>query len=255
MVTRRNVVTIVSVLALALLIVSCGRTVSAGGNPQADTDSQFQQAVTSALPGISVVGRGVVNAAPDVALVDLGVAIVASEANEAFSENTTRMKAVMDVLTANGIQEQDIQTVSYNMWIEQVYDRDGQPTGENRYHVVHQVRVRVRDLETTGDLLQQALEAGANNVGGISFGVADSAALQGEARDKALVNAQAKAEQLAKSLGVKLGAPRQVIELSGQATPFPAAHVVEGIGGGPVPVSGGEFSVTVDIQLVFDISE
>jgi uncharacterized protein YggE len=198
----------------------------------------------------------VVNAQPDVALVDLGVSVVDTDANEAFNENTTRMEAVMDALKEMAVQEQDIQTVSYNMWIEQVYDREGQPTGENRYHVIHQVRVRVRDLDKTGELMQQVLEAGANNVGGITFSVADSAALQREAREKALADAKAKAEQLASSLGVQLGAPRQVNELSGHLMPLPAAYA-EGIGGGggPVPVSGGEFSVMVDIQLVFEIAD
>jgi uncharacterized protein YggE len=91
-----------------------------------------------------------------------------------------------------------------------------QPTGENRCHVIHQVRVRVRDLTATGALLQKALEAGANNFGGISFGVDDIAALQSEARDIASADAKAKAEQPATSMGVKLGAPRQVSELGGQ---------------------------------------
>jgi uncharacterized protein YggE len=54
----------------------------------------------------------------------------------------------------------------YGMWIEQVVDREGQPTGESRYHVVNQVRVRLRDLIKTGEFLQKVLsEAGANNAG------------------------------------------------------------------------------------------
>ena len=51
------------------------------------------------------------------------------------------------------------------MWIEQVVDREGQPTGESRYHVVNQVRVRLRDLSKTGEVLQKVLEAGDNNTG------------------------------------------------------------------------------------------
>lgn len=250
----RNVVTIVIVLMLVLATGGCEKTVSAGGGPQVATSgSQLQQIASANVPGISVVGRGVVNARPDVALVDLGVEVVNSDANEAFGENTTRMNAVMDVLEEMEVQEQDIQTIQYSMWIEQIYDRDGQPTGETRYHVTHQVRVRVRDLDLTGELMQKVLEAGANNVGGMTFSVADSEALQSEARDMALASAKAKAEQLAANLGVQLGAPRQVIEMGGQFTAQPI--YVEGIGGGGVPVSGGEFSVAVDIQLVYDIAE
>jgi hypothetical protein len=144
------------------------------------------------------------------------------------------------------------------MWIEQVVDREGQPTGESRYHVVNQVRVRLRDLTKTGELLQKALEAGANNVGGVSFSVADPKALQQEARDQAIADAQAKASQLAAGLGAQLGRLRQVSEYGGVIAPsVPVEAYAEGLrgGGGPVPVSGGEFSVTVEIQVVFDIAE
>jgi uncharacterized protein YggE len=256
MAMMRNVITVVIVSMLVFATGGCEKTVSAGGGPQVATaGSQLQPTASADAPGISVVGRGIVNASPDVALVDLGVEVVNTDANEAFGENTTRMNAVMDVLEEMDVQEQDIQTIHYSMWIEQVYDRDGQPTGETRYHVIHQVRVRVRDLDATGELMQKVLEAGANNVGGMTFSVADSEALQKDAREKALANAKAKAEQLASSLGVQLGPPRQVIELGGQFMPVPM-YVVEGVGGGGgVPVSGGEFSVAVDIQLVFEIVE
>jgi uncharacterized protein YggE len=255
MTKKRNVVRIALMLMLVLGVVGCTKTASAGGGPQvAASGSQYLSTAATDLPGISVVGSGVVNARPDTALVDLGVEVVDTDARKAFSTNTTRMQAVTEVLKEMGIQEEDILTINYSMWIEQVYDRDGQPTGENRYHVIHQVRVRVRDLDKTGALVQQALEAGANSVGGITFSVSDSAALQSEARDKALANAKAKAEQLASNLGVQLGAPRQVTELGGQLMALPAVYA-QGIGGGggPVPVSGGEFSVTVDVQLVFEI--
>jgi uncharacterized protein YggE len=77
----------------------------------------------------------------------------------------------------------------------------------------------MRDLSKTGELLQEALEAGANNVGGISFSVADPKALQQKARDQAIADAQAKAEQLAAGLGAQLGPLRQVSEYGGIVVP------------------------------------
>jgi len=249
--------TLTLLLTLVLALVSCDTTATTGGEP-ADTlaTSVLQTDVASSASGISVVGTGVASAPPDVALVDVGVEVINTDANLAFSENATRMAAVMNVLNELEIKEEDVQTVNFNMWIEPVYDRRGEPTGENRYHVIHQVRVQLRDLTATGALLQKALEAGANNFGGISFGVDNTTALQNEARDIALADAKAKAEQLATSLGVKLGAPRQVSELEGQPAPFGGAKMADGIGGGgPVPVTAGEFGVTVNVQLVYGIVE
>jgi uncharacterized protein YggE len=255
--TRKVLLILVLVVSLALVFAGCSKVATAGGGPQAGTVSL--QSAGEVMPRtISVNGIGMASAQPDVAFVQLGVESIDTQAGQAVEDNTTRMSAVMDVLKEMNVQDEDIQTVNYSMWIEQVVDRDGQPTGENRYHVVNQVRIRLRDLTQTGELLQQALAAGANNVGGISFSVADPAALQREARDKAIANARAKAEQLASGLDAQLGSLRQASEYGGLVTPFAEAPMMAmgiGGGGGPVPVSNGEFNVTVEVQVIFEIAE
>jgi hypothetical protein len=258
---RRTLLIIVTVVILATLFVGCRQVANAGGGGGSASSGQVTALQSGAEPAahtVSVNGIGVASAQPDVALIQVGVESINTDAGRAVQENTTSMTGVMDVLKTLDVQEKDIQTVNYTMWIEQVYDREGQPTGEIRYHVVNQVQIRLRDLTKTGELMQKALEAGANNVGGITFTVADPEALQREAREKAIANARAKAEQLASGLGVQLGSLRQVSEYGGLFTPVPQAVMVEGGvggGGGPVPVSGGEFSVSVEIQVAFDIAE
>jgi hypothetical protein len=104
-------------------------------------------------------------------------------------------------------------------------------------------------------VLQAALKAGANTVAGVEFAIADPTALQRQAREKAMASARAKAEQLAAGFGVKLGAVRSINEFS---TPVPVPVTMampEGMGGGGVPVQGGTFNVTVEVQVTFDISD
>ena len=203
---------------------------------------------------ITVTGVGTAGADPDVVDITLGVESIKPDAAVAIGENTELMTAVMAVLKEMGIAEQDIQTVSYSMWVQQVYGEDG-PTGELIYHVTNQVRIRMRDLSKTGEVLQAALEAGANSVGGISFGVADTETLEREARDAAVDDARTRAEELAARLGVTLGGVRQVIEVSGVTpVPVPMAAKEMAVGAGAVPVSGGELTVTRSVQVVFDIA-
>jgi len=263
MTLNRNTLFFVSLAGLlAAALVGCGEAATAGAGPQ-PVGPQAAPPITPLQAGgeptprtISVNGIGTATAQPDLAEIQLGVEVVNADAGLAISENTERMTAVMDVLKEMGVEEKDIQTVKYSMWIEEMRDREGQPTGETRYHVVNQVRIRIRDLSKTGEVLQKALEAGANNVGGISFGVSDPAALQREARDQAIADARAKAEQLATGLDARLGPVRQVSEFGGVVTPKLAPMAERAMAaGGPVPVSGGEFSVTVQIQVVFDIAE
>ena len=206
---------------------------------------------------ISVTGNGAARARPDVAYIELGVESIHTDVGQAINDNTEHMTSVMGVLRDAGVDDEDVQTVDYSLWVEQVYDREGQLTGETRYHMTNRVRLRLRDLSKTGELLQKALEAGANNVGGISFSASDPVALEREARELAVIDAKTKAEQLAEGLGAQLGPLRQVSDWGGSPVVLEKAMEAGGGygGGGPVPVSGGQFSVSVQIQVIFEIAE
>ena len=244
MLDRARISLAIAILALAAVIGSV-----------AVVGASSDEAASSEAPRtLSVNGEGAASDAPDIADIELGVETIDEDPTVAIDDNTTSMDNVIEALTDLDIDEDDIQTRSFNMWVEQIYDEDG-PTGEFHYHVVNQITVRVRDIDMTGDVLGAALAAGANNVRGISFGVEDTQALEEAARDAAVDNAVAKAEQLAERLGVKVGSPRHIAEVSGG---FPQRDRVEWAfafesGGGSVPVSPGDFTVRVSVNIVFDI--
>ena len=228
MLDRARISLAIAILALAAVI---GSVAVVGASSDEGASSEAPRT-------LSVNGDGAASAAPDIADIELGVETIDADPTVAIDDNTTAMDSVIEALTDLDIDEDDIQTRSFNMWVEQIYDEDG-PTGEFRYHVVNQIAVRVRDIDMTGDVLGAALAAGANNVRGISFGVEDTQALEEAARDAAVDNAVAKAEQLAERLGVKVGSPRHIAEIS---RGFPQAVRVERAvsadsGGASVPVS------------------
>jgi uncharacterized protein YggE len=258
MFTRNRLILAALAGLLIVSLVACGQQADAGGGAQPGVSTSALQTNGQPMPRtISVNGIGTASARPDVVNVQIGVETVNTDAGLAVTQNTERMTAVMDVLSDLAVEDKDVQTVQYSMWIEQPYNDKGEPAGEPRYHVVNQVNVRLHDLTKLGDLLSETLAAGANTVSNISFSVADPTALQKQARDQAIANAKAKAEQLATGLGANVGSLRQVSEYGGIITP-PPAPMAEGYGiggGGAVPVSGGEFSVTVEIQVVFDVAD
>lgn len=241
------------IVALAAILTACAIPAAAGGAPVSSNAAAPLGASADSLPrSISVNGMGVASAAPDVAHVTLGIETISPDPAEAVNQNSENMAAVMAAIASLGIAPANVQTVNYTLSIEQVADKEGIPTGETRYHVNNQIRIEVTDLAQTGDVLQKTLAAGANTVAGVEFGVADATALQQQARDKAMASAKAKAEQLAAGFGVKLGPVHNVNEFSGIVAPAPMAA---GIGGGPVPVQGGSFSVSVEVQVVYDLAE
>ncbi len=203
---------------------------------------------------LTVNGDGAASAAPDIVDIQLGVETIDEDPKSAIDDNTSTMESVIEALTDLEVSEDDIQTRSFNMWVEQIYDEDG-PTGNFLYHVANQISVRVRDIDMTGDVLGAALGAGANTVRGISFGVEDTQALEEAARDAAVDNAIAKAEQLAERLGVNVGSPRYIAEVSGgfpQTARVERAVMLES-SGGSVPVSPGDFTIRVSVSITFDI--
>jgi len=204
---------------------------------------------------ISVNGTGKVTVTPDTAVINLGVEAINPDPARAISDNNERMNAVLTAIKALGVEAKDIQTTNFSMWIENIYDINGRSTGETRYHVINQVSVKVRDIAKTGDVLTAALNAGANSVNGISFTVADQTPLVEAARAAAVANAKAKAEQLAQGLGVSVGKVRTVTESS--YTPiYTEAKADRALGmGGSVPVESGQFEISVDVQVVFDIQQ
>ncbi len=248
------------VVAGAMVVVAVFFAVAQTGSTTASGSESPTGSIDGSTPYVvAVSGSGTASARPDVVDIQLGVESISSDAAQAIRENSDRVTAVVAALRDSGAEEKDIQTAEYRMWVEQVYDRDG-PTGEVRYHVVNQMRVRLRDLDKTGAILQGALEAGANNVGGIAFSVDDTAGLRSQARGEAIADARAKAEQLARELGVTLAGVRQVSEVAGAPPGLITRNfafdsvAMEQPAAREVPVSSGEFNVTVAVQLVFDIA-
>ncbi len=257
-----SLITAIAFGTLVFVVTACSPPAAASGPAVADAPAvpRAAPAVIAAngdsLPAtISVNGVGTASATPDVAYIQLGVEAINSDPAIAVEESTDTMKAVMAALLAQGIPAEDIQTVNYAMGVEQVVDRDGKPTGETRSRISNQVRIKVTDLSKTGTVLAAALNAGANTVGGIEFSVLDPVALQTQARDKAIADAQAKATQLATGFGAQLGPVHNVNEYSGPVSPLARYDASAGVGGGgQVPVSPGQFTVTIEVQATFDIA-
>jgi len=224
--------------------------------------------ILSAIPGVSAtstqaseagaprtitaVGAGSASASPDVATAQIGVETQSSAPEEATLQNEERIKAVVEALKAAGIDPKDIQTTYYNLWAEQRYDPEkGQPTGEYVYHVGNGLSVKIRDLSKVGAILSSAVEAGANNISGVSFSIEDTSALEAEAREKAVADAEARAESLARLSGVELGEVALVSEVIGGPVTVFAERAMGG--GGGVSIEPGQLEVSMQVQMSFAI--
>lgn len=173
---------------------------------------------------ITVTGTAERSGAPDVATFTFSVAETSDtpeQAQEVISKKTT---AILEGIKGLAIEEKDIVTDSYSIYPRyewaQVSDNTKQvsPDGisyfpnENGkqilvgYDVRQSVRVKLRDLGKSGDLLSLLAKEQVEDLYGPNFEIDDPESLQEEARVAAIADAKEKAQRLSQELGVNLGA-------------------------------------------------
>ncbi|MBX4215827.1 SIMPL domain-containing protein [Candidatus Parcubacteria bacterium] len=156
---------------------------------------------------ISISGEGEVFAVPDIATISMSVREEGKTVALAQKTVTTKIDAALAYLKGAGIEEKDIKTASYNATPLYTYDYRQIPSRQRiftGYEVSQTILVKVRDTEKVGEILDGLGKAGITDISGPNFEIDDEMALQAEARKKAIDDAKAKAESLAKDLGVRL---------------------------------------------------
>jgi uncharacterized protein YggE len=206
--------------------------------------------------GISVVGEGVVLAQPDVARITIGVDVFDQSLATAQSQAAQKMDAVVNKLKSDGIAATDIRTVSFNVTPQ--YDQSN--TNQNQsvlrgYDVQNLVDVRTTNVAGLGSLIDDAVGAGASRIFGISFESSDMESLKNQARDQAMTNAQAKAQQLAQASGVTLGRVTVISESdTGGVTPVqqitPRAAAAPAVA---TPIQPGQLQVSTTVNVTWSI--
>ena len=211
------------------------------------------EASSSPVRTLSVVGNGRVYLTPDMATISIGVRTDHESASEAVVDNNTQIQQVVGALSDMGVAENDIQTSNFSIYPQQQYDDQGNIIS-TIYVVENTVLVKIRDLDTLGDVLDTAVSNGANSIYGITFDVEDKTAAQSEARENAVADAETKATELAQAAGVTLGQ----IQTISEATSYPVYYDMRGGGAAEaaastVPISPGQLTITSDVTIVYVI--
>ncbi len=202
---------------------------------------------------ISFNGEVKVRAKPDVAAISLSIVTEAVTSKAAQDDNSRKSKAVTNFLKNQGVEEKDIKTTGYNIYPQYNYPRNGNPEIRG-YQVNQTIDVKVRDLDKVSSVLDSVVSAGVNQVNSLSFEIDEPEKLKAEAREKAIEDARAKADELEDQLGVDLG---KIVNFSESIGGFPgpifyAAERGMGGGGGP-SVPTGENEIVVQVTITYQI--
>jgi uncharacterized protein YggE len=208
---------------------------------------------------ISVTGTGKASTAPTIATINFTVQENASTVAAAQDAATKRTDAALASIKKLGVADADVKTNGYN--VSPQYETKPCAPGVfcpqntskiSGYQVSQSVDVKVRDTAKAGDVLAALGTAGVQNVSGPNFTVDDTSAVDAEARGKAIADAHAKAQALAKQLGVHLGRVVSFSENGGYPTPYFAqaksAGMDASVASAPtLPPGQNESNVTVTV--------
>ena len=198
---------------------------------------------------------------PDTGIVVLSVETKASTVKEASAANNRKITDVVNKLKSliNKEAGDSIKTSSYSIQPIYDYDQIRKKSVFMGYMVVNQVTVTTKQIQNVGNLIDAAVEAGANRVQGVDFIVSDNAQYCKKMLAKAVENAKDQANTIAQALGVKITGVKQVSSSCGGNPIFPqrmfAMEAQAGMSSPSTPIEAGEIKIQSNVNIEFFIDK
>ena len=176
----------------------------------------------------------------------------ASTAKAASEANATKLDVVIKALRNIIGKKGTIETTNYSLRPNYTRPRGGGEATITSYTATNTVRVSGVAIDATGELIDTAIEAGANNVQRLNFTVADAETPRLRALGDAARQARAKAEALAEALGLEIVRVLSVTEGTPTVVrPYaPRATMMQAEAAAPTtPVEPGAVEVHASVTL------
>ncbi len=156
---------------------------------------------------VSVTGSGSIVVPPDMAEVTLGVYVLDRDLVKAKATSDHIVQALLRLVVSSDIPPQDVSSSALS--IEPSYS-EAESHEFLGYEVTRSVDLTLRDLEKLDQLIDKAIQAGANRQFRVSLKSSREKELREQALDMAIEDAKAQASRLASGFGAKLGAVRSI---------------------------------------------
>ncbi|MCW8859400.1 MAG: SIMPL domain-containing protein [Deltaproteobacteria bacterium] len=213
--------------------------------------------VDTAVPQLVVQAEATVKAMPDLLKMRLGVVTEAEDAGQALAENNQRMEALMLMLEDMGVSREALATGQFQIRPEWSVPPRPTPANWQRkivgYRVSNELHVATPKVDLAGDLLGLAQLAGANQIGGLQFDLAEPELHRQQAITEATEKAIRKAQTLAAAAGARLG---EIVSLTLNDSGYAAAPTMmlaeaRAATADSVPIAAGKVDVQAGVTIVY----
>jgi hypothetical protein len=233
------------IVVLGLVITSVLLALSKSGAYTINTVTQKENTV-------SVSGKSTVIIAPNEAELYVRIETFEDTAKEAKDTNANIADNVIKALMNKGVKKSDIETSQYNLYPMRDYD---DTFGIEGYTVMNVLRVTIRELDNVGDLIDTAVNSGANGVDRVSFGLTKDKEkeVNSEALTKAAENSKEKAEAIVKGLNMDLGKIISITETSFGYITYERYGLDEAKAAG-TSIIPENLEINANVNVVFEVS-
>jgi len=247
---RGTLIGIGALIAIAASAVTAV-AVRAGTNGASTQAAVGAGSVAGPRDTVTVVGEGTQNATPDNALVSLGVTVRRGNAGEALNAANVEMASLLKAIKTQGVQEIDIQTTGISIYQDT-------ESGSVGYRAGNTVNLKIHHIVNVGTVVGAAQKAVGNDIqlNGITLQLSDNTTQLKGARQAAMTAAGARAKEWANLAGRHLGKVLSVSEvIASGSTGSPCGAGGGCGGGGGMPIQAGQVDVTVDVAVVYELTD
>lgn len=204
---------------------------------------------------ISVYGEAVITAQPDSARVVLAVETTDGQAEVAARENARLTNKVLAALKKAGFDEKQLKTSGYRLYgYEERPDPQNKENYITKYRAYNELSISLSDLNEVGNVIDIAIQAGANRVVSVFFELKDAEALRLQALQYATIQAKAKAEAIAQSAGVTIKGIKLIHEEMTGYSPYRVSvedSLKEMSGAGATPIFPDDVEVMARVKAEY----
>jgi uncharacterized protein YggE len=208
---------------------------------------------------MTVNGQATLEVSPDCADLTITVTAESIRPGTATKDLETKKQILIAALLKAGVETKDIKLSTLSL--DPVYhqSKEGWATTKiDTYRAQVTVTATTRDFSKIADILDSAGTAGASSMS-TQFRRSDMSELKKQVRENALKAAKEKAEQTAKTLGIKLGRITAVAENQGgymwSATYFPqVANSMDVRNNSSVVLGGTLQPLTLDVTISYELA-
>ena len=192
-----------------------------------------------------VSGTATIAMAPDLVFFSVGVQTDGPQIAAIVKEKNAAVSRIVSMLKTHGVPATGIRTSGFTV---RPVEKDEVRVG---YRVSNKVYVSAPEAASVGDLLEQAIGLGANDVEGPDFGVSNEKSVQDRCLALAFGDAKAKATQLATLSGQSLGPVQAVSDGSSSPFEFKSRFGLEGGVLAGIAMEPGTHTVECGVTVAF----